>query len=96
MYFCICSNNNNDASTLLYKGLLSNPEYPFGTRPYLIFFFFFYKTSFAISNRFGIKSSPSKEINASLPQSKNHGYPAIKVCKLKEGLYTKKLSVAIK
>ena len=31
----------------------------------------------------------------SLPQSKNHGYPAISVCSPKLGLFTTKLSVAI-
>ena len=79
MYFCICSNNNNDASTLLYNGLLSYPEYPFGTRPNFTSLIYVFKTSFAILNLFGINNVPSKDIKESLPQSKNQGYPAIRV-----------------
>ena len=53
------------------------------------------KTSFAILNLLGINSSPSNAIKVSLPQSKNHGYPAITVYKANDGLYTIKLSDAI-
>ena len=52
------------------------------------------KTSFANSYLFVNNSKPSNEINESLPQSRNHGYPAITVCNPKDGLFTIKLSVA--
>ena len=94
MYFFTCSNNNNELSTLLYNGLLSKPEYPFGTNPYFTSLIIVCRTSFAILNLFGINNKPSKDINVSLPQSKNHGYPAIIVCKPKLGLLTIKLSDA--
>ena len=87
--------NKRDASTLLYKGLLSYSEKPFGTSPSFIFVENVFNTSFAISNFLEIRSSPSNEINESLAQSKNHGYPAIIVCNLFESLKTIKLSLAI-
>ena len=52
------------------------------------------KTSFANSYLFVNSSKPSNEINESLPQSRNHGYPAITVCNPNDGLFTIKLSVA--
>ena len=93
-YLYTASNNNSDASLLLYKGLKSNPEYPFGTNPNFISLIRVKSTSFATSYLFVISKSPSKDISESLAQSKNHGYPAITVCNLKVGLYTTKLSVA--
>ena len=49
-----------------------------------------------MSNFFVFNNNPSNEIKVSLPQSKNHGYPAIMVCNLKLGLHTIKLSIATK
>ena len=73
IYLLSCSNNNNEASALLYNGLLVSSAKPFGTNPHFILFVNVCKTSFAISNLFGINNSPSKAISESLPQSKNQG-----------------------
>ena len=45
------------------------------------------KTSFANSYLFVNNSKPSNEINESLPQSRNHGYPAIAEYVLNNGLF---------
>ena len=74
---------------------MSYPEYPFGTSPYFMSLIFVSNTSFAISYLFVINNNPSKEIRLSLPQSRNHGYPAIIVWRLNDGLFTMKLSDAI-
>lgn len=58
----------------------------FGTKPNLTSRTNVSSTSFAISYLLGISNNPSKEIKESLAQSKNQGYPAIKVCNLKLGL----------
>ena len=50
----------------------------------------------ALSNLLVFKNNPSYEINVSLIQSKNHGYPAIAEYVLNNGLFIIKLSVAIK
>src|SRR5699024_4259082 len=88
-------NNKSDASTLLYNGLLSNPEYPFGTKPYFISRTIVSNISFASLNLLVFNNNPSNAIKLSRPQSKNHGYPAIIVCKPKDGLYTTNVSEAI-
>ena len=67
------SKSNKEASALLYKGLLSYPEYPFGTRPYFMSLINVNNTSFAISNLLVFNNKPSNEIKLSLPQSRNHG-----------------------
>ena len=93
--FFTSSNSKSDASALLYSGLESYPEYPFGTRPYFISLMQVSNTSLASANLLVFSKIPSKAISVSLPQSKNQGYPAISVYSAKEGLYTTKLSVAI-
>ena len=89
------SKSNKEASALLYKGLLSYPEYPFGTRPYFISLINVSNTSLAILNLLVFNNKPSNDIRLSLPQSKNHGQPAIIVCSPNDGLYAIKLSVVI-
>ena len=54
-----------------------------------------FNTSFAISYLLVFSSKPSNDIKLSLPQSKNHGYPAIIVCSLNDGLYAINVSADI-
>ena len=94
-YFPVAAINSNDASALLNNGISSYSLNPFGTIPLRTDLAYVNSTSSASFIRFDINSIPSNAINESLPQSRNHGYPAITVDSPVDSLFTMKLSDAI-